>query len=164
MEFIYKILKKARWLTLSKVLKDKGSLLDIGCQDLYFFNKLKNNYSITLADFEPKYGFVKQEDIQNLSFQDHEFDTVLCQEVLEHVPNPPNAIKELKRVCKKKLIITIPNEPFFTLFRGLFWDKEHLWALTPKVLKHHLGKPSFEKKFVFNRYYIGVWEFEEKNI
>jgi len=35
---------------------------------------------------------------------------VLCTEVLEHVPDPSKAIKEILRVAKKEAIITIPNQ------------------------------------------------------
>jgi SAM-dependent methyltransferase len=47
-------------------------------------------------------------DIRNLPFADGEFGTVLCTEVLEHVPEPEKAVRELYRVTKKggKLILT----------------------------------------------------------
>lgn len=49
-------------------------------------------------------------DITNIDVADDSFDAVMCIEVLEHVPNPIMAIKELTRVLKKggKLIITAP--------------------------------------------------------
>ncbi|MFH1971913.1 MAG: methyltransferase domain-containing protein [archaeon] len=161
MEFVYKLLKRLRWRAVRKVIGGNGKLLDIGAQDLYFYNQLKNRFDIVLSDFDPKLDIIKKEDVQNLSFEDNTFDVVLCQEVLEHVQDPVRAIKELKRVCRKRLIITVPNEPYFTLLRGFKWDREHLWALTPRLFKTYLGRPVYEKKIVCKRYYLGVWEFEK---
>lgn len=159
MKQIYSLIKNYRFKVISKLLDaNSKTLLDIGCETLFYYNKLKKRYDITLADYSPKDKVIKKEDVQNLSFKDKSFDIVLCQQVLEHVPNPVKAISELKRVTKKQLIITVPYEPFFTLFRFFNWEKEHLWAVTPKLLKFHLGKPAYENKFFFKRYYIGIWK------
>jgi SAM-dependent methyltransferase len=50
-------------------------------------------------------------DIQKLPYKDSEFDVVLCSETLEHVADFEAAVNELIRVCKKAVIITVPNEP-----------------------------------------------------
>ena len=49
-------------------------------------------------------------DITELPIESDSFDYVLCTEVLEHVPEPLKAMKELTRICKKggKIIITAP--------------------------------------------------------
>lgn len=112
-----------------------------------------------MADYHPRHDSILKEDIQQLSFNDHQFDIVLCQQVLEHVPDPVKAIKELRRVAARQLIITVPYEPFFSIARLCCWEKEHLWAVTPLVLKHYLGAPIFENKLFFKRYYLGVWNF-----
>ena len=51
------------------------------------------------------------EDIQSLSFEDNSFDWIMCNHVLEHVPNDSQAIKESYRVLKMggKAIFTIPG-------------------------------------------------------
>lgn len=155
---LYRFIKRFRYREILKVLGPEGStLLDIGCQDLTFYNKLKKKYSVTLADYSPKNKLISKEDVQKLSYKNKSFDIVVCQEVLEHVPNPVEAIKSLKRVTKRQLVITVPYEPYFTFFRFLVWEKEHLWAITPKLLELYLGKPRYEKKFFFKRYYLGVW-------
>ena len=49
-------------------------------------------------------------DIEKLAFKKEEFDLVFCSQVLEHVPHPQKALKEMNRVLKKKgkVIITVP--------------------------------------------------------
>ncbi len=158
-KFLYTILKSRRLRVIKKILNPEGIILDVGCQDLYFYNHLKSKHEITLVDYYSKNKDIQKEDIQHLSYEDNSFDIVLAQEVLEHVLNPIQAILELKRVVKKQLIITIPNEPFFSLFRCLIWEKQHLWALTPKILKYYLGTPIYEKKIILKRYYVGVWNY-----
>ena len=96
-------------------------------------------------------------DVENIKFPDNSKECVVCFEVLEHTEDPVKAMKELKRVFSKQLIITVPYEPYFTFFR-LGWDKEHYWAIRPSILKHYLGKPVYENLLVFRRYYVAVWE------
>jgi len=159
---LYNLIKLYRFSLVEKLVTPDGkTLLDIGCQDISVYNSLKNSYSITLADFFPSNKLIKKEDVQNLSFKNKSFDIVLCQEVLEHVENPVKAIHELKRITKKQLIISVPNEPFFTLFRFMVWEKEHLWAIAPSLLKIYLGKPVYENKIFFHRYYVAVWRFDK---
>ena len=49
-------------------------------------------------------------DITEIPVHDCSFDAVMCVEVLEHVPDPILAIKELSRILKKDglLIMTVP--------------------------------------------------------
>ena len=63
-------------------------------------------------------------DITDLPIDEETFDYVLCTEVLEHVPEPIKAMKELTRICKKggKLIITAP----FT--SGIHQEPYHFYA------------------------------------
>ena len=45
-------------------------------------------------------GEVQHEDMQNISFSENTFDLVLHSDVLEHVPNPIHAMKEVFRILK----------------------------------------------------------------
>jgi SAM-dependent methyltransferase len=158
---IYSLIRICRWRVVRTCL-DGGSktLLDVGCRDLFFHDLLKNKYQVTAADLNPVSEVIKMEDIQKMSFADKSFDIVLCQEVLEHVPDPVSAMRELKRVTGRQLIVTVPNEPLFTIYRFFVWEKEHLWAITPRALKLHLGQPAHERTIVLGRYYLGVWRFD----
>lgn len=156
---LYNQLRKYRWRIVRPLITgDFETLLDVGCQELYFYEQIKDRLQVTLADFEPRDRLIEKADVQNLPYADDAFDIVLCQQVLEHVYDPVKAIGQLQRVAAKRLIISVPYEPFFTVMRFLLWEKEHLWALTPAVLKHYLGRPVFEKKIVFKRYYVAAWD------
>ncbi|MFD0836761.1 class I SAM-dependent methyltransferase [Mariniflexile aquimaris] len=62
------------------------------------FKKLKNlNYVTT--DLNSPLADVKA-DICNLPFNDNEFDMILCNHVLEHIPDDTKAMHELYRVMK----------------------------------------------------------------
>ncbi len=49
-------------------------------------------------------------DISEIPVPDKHFDAIMCIEVIEHLPNPLDAIKEFRRILKKDgtLIITAP--------------------------------------------------------
>ncbi|MFZ5573399.1 MAG: class I SAM-dependent methyltransferase [Thermodesulfobacteriota bacterium] len=42
------------------------------------------------------------------SFQEDDVDNTVCTEVIEHVPDDRSALKELCRVTRKKVIVTVP--------------------------------------------------------
>jgi ubiquinone/menaquinone biosynthesis C-methylase UbiE len=48
-----------------------------------------------------------------LPFSDRSFDTVLCCEVLEHLDDPDRAIRELNRVARRNVVLSVPLEPYF---------------------------------------------------
>jgi ubiquinone/menaquinone biosynthesis C-methylase UbiE len=93
-------------------------VLEVGCGRGYLANILSTKYEIIACDINisqqlihkyPNIRF-KQENIQNLSFRDNEFDTVICTHTLEHVQYFNIAIKELRRVTKKRLIVVVPKQ------------------------------------------------------
>jgi SAM-dependent methyltransferase len=64
-----------------------------------------------------------QGDLLRLPFEDGEFDLVTCTEVLEHLPEPRQALRELSRVSAGHVVLTVPHEPFFragNLARGRY--------------------------------------------
>lgn len=63
-------------------------------------------------------------DGENLPFKDHEFDFVICNQVLEHVENPERFLKEQMRVSKHGYIET-PS----LIGEYLFPKKAHKWLL-----------------------------------
>jgi SAM-dependent methyltransferase len=60
-------------------------------------------------------------DACELPFEDRSFDLVVCLEVLEHLPEPVRALRELRRVARGGCLLSVPYEPFFragNLLRG----------------------------------------------
>lgn len=53
----------------------------------------------------------KQADIHQLPYEDASFDVVLCNETIEHIPDPQIGVMELIRVARKAVVITVPHEP-----------------------------------------------------
>jgi hypothetical protein len=62
------------------------------------FKQMKNLNYIT-ADLISPWADVKL-DVQNMPFENNEFDVILCNHVLEHVPDDSLAMRELFRVMK----------------------------------------------------------------
>ena len=57
------------------------------------------NIDYVSADLASALAMVKT-DITEMSFEDHIFDVVICNHVLEHIPDDHQAMKELYRVLK----------------------------------------------------------------
>ncbi|WP_445736307.1 class I SAM-dependent methyltransferase [Mariniflexile sp.] len=66
-----------------------------------FYNRFKKmeNLDYVTTDLNSPLADVKA-DICNLPFKDNEFDVILCNHVLEHIPDGTKAMQELYRVMK----------------------------------------------------------------
>ena len=117
------------------VLYAGNKILDLGCATGDYSNNLKSiGYECTGVDINPKYvektrgkgidAYVMKGD--DLNFSDNSFDTVLLFEVLEHVDNPHNVLKEAKRVAKKNILITVPNCTQFSELKASGLTYEHM--------------------------------------
>jgi SAM-dependent methyltransferase len=53
---------------------------------------------------------IQYEDLTALSFGDHEFDCIICMEVLEHIPDYQAALREMRRALRPggRAILTFP--------------------------------------------------------
>ncbi len=59
---------------------------------------------------------VKQASIYSLPFPDSSFDLVICTEVLEHLENPEEGLRELQRVASRYVVLSVPREPLWRVF------------------------------------------------
>ena len=120
-------------LLLSKVKNLKPeSILDVGAGEGFTLEMFRQNKigkkleGIEYMDeaiefgkqFHPKVK-IKKGDIYKLPYKDNSFDVIICTEVLEHLDDPIRALQELRRVTKKYVILSVPNEPLFTIQRFL---------------------------------------------
>ena len=105
----------------SEWIADGSSVLDVGCGDgafLNFLHKQNRGLSLTGVDISEQAlsvargrGFqVSQTDVSNkLSFKDKIFDYSVCSEVLEHIANSEDLLKEMRRISRKGVLASIPN-------------------------------------------------------
>ena len=139
--FLYKSLSGAKKYV-------KGKLLDIGCGDKpyeQFFSDVVSEYiGIDLQQEDSANKLPKKADVycdinKGLPFEDETFDTILCTEVLEHIPEPDNLIREARRVLKKDefLIISAPQ------VWGLHEEPYDFYRYTKYGLKYLAEKNGF---------------------
>ena len=91
------------WLFLKKVTNffiDNLKVLHFAPEQAFSkrFKKMPNLDYVS-TDINAPLAEVKT-DICNLPFQDNEFDVILCNHVLEHIPDDTKAMKELYKVMK----------------------------------------------------------------
>jgi SAM-dependent methyltransferase len=52
-------------------------------------------------------------DATRLPFADDAIDLVVGLEVMEHIPNPASALREIARVCRDTVVLSVPREPIW---------------------------------------------------
>lgn len=92
------------------------SALEIGARDGHISRMLASRFDkVTALDLvKPQWDYPRietvQGDVTKLAFPDNSFDTVVCTEVLEHIPPVllKQACDELKRVARRGVVIGVP--------------------------------------------------------
>jgi SAM-dependent methyltransferase len=91
-----------------------------------------------------------------LPFPDRSADLVTSIEVLEHLPTFEPAVAEMARICRGRLVVSVPWEPWFRLgnlgrgknVKRMGNDPEHVQFFTPGRLKRALGEHFAEVRVV----------------
>lgn len=125
------------------------SVLDVGCGEGFTLARLQKekigksfegidnlDESIEIAKRLHPALNIKKGDIYKLPFKSNSFDLVVCTEVLEHLDNPKKAYKELIRVSNKYILISVPNEPFFTWQRVARFQNILHFGAHPEHIQH----------------------------
>jgi 2-polyprenyl-3-methyl-5-hydroxy-6-metoxy-1,4-benzoquinol methylase len=89
-----------------------------------------------------------QESVYSLKRDDKSFDSIVMLEVLEHLENVELALRELTRVSRKYVVISVPHEPVWrilNLIRGKYVKylgntPGHINHWNPMTLKSLLSK------------------------
>lgn len=159
---------KARWTSywyqIFEVLNTKPKkVLEIGVGNKVVSDYLrKTGVSIKTCDFDASLKPDYVADILDLPLKDNSYDTILCAEVLEHLPFKSFnlALKELKRVSRDKIILTLPHFSLTNLYFGFkfipFLSKKELTKKIDFPLEHHftgehyweIGKKSYSLSFI----------------
>ena len=105
-----------------KVLFDKKKILDIGADKGLLANCLPETsqyYSIGFGE-----DILLKYNLENIPypFEDKEYHTVLCLDVLEHLENIHAAFDECMRLASEHVIISLPN-PYQDFWNFLFFVK-----------------------------------------
>ena len=83
-------------------------MLDLACGDGVYSNRLQDmGFEATAADldrkhflFKGKLRFVSLNLLEDLPFKDASFDYVLFLEIIEHLYNPADVMREIVRILK----------------------------------------------------------------
>lgn len=149
-----KRLKVVYEILLSDVDLRNKNFLEIGCGMGYFCKEaVKKGAKVTGVDVgksllniskkKIKKARFLQANASKLPFKNSTYDIVLCTEVIEHVDDQTNALKEMLRVVKKDglIVITTPNKIYKPLFASLNkvglrpYDGNEKWFFTWSLKK-----------------------------
>ena len=114
--------------------------LDYVSQDLSAYDGSGNESGLQTGSWDTR-GIDIVSDICAMPVEDSSFDAVLCTEVLEHVTNPVDALRELSRVLRPggKIILTAP---FCSLTH--FAPYHYSTGFNKYFYMHHLGQLGFK--------------------
>ena len=127
-------------------IQDGERILDVGCGhgrhsweahrrngcfiyslDIEEENLIKTRHVLRLMDEQAGSNgswLVMRGDTMNLPFKDASFDKIICSEVLEHIPDDQQCIREIVRVLKEDgiLAVSVPTHLTETIYWGISKD------------------------------------------
>jgi 2-polyprenyl-3-methyl-5-hydroxy-6-metoxy-1,4-benzoquinol methylase len=175
---------------INKKVGSKGKMLDVGSalgDSLTEAKKLgwKNLYGVELSDYAAKESRKRGLDIKtgtlySAKYPSNYFDVVTLQDVIEHVKDPVEEIKEIKRVLKPGgyvFLVTPDVGGLWAKLLGPLWyhykPGEHIMYFSQKTLGKILRDAKFKNvetrrtyhvmslNYVFSRLrYYAPWIFE----
>jgi ubiquinone/menaquinone biosynthesis C-methylase UbiE len=133
------------WYQIKEVMRSEpANVLEIGIgPNLVSSFLIQQNISVVTMDREmdlkPQLGGT----VLHLPLKEMSFDTVMCCQVLEHLPFEEfnNCLKELRRITKKKLVLSLPDRtPALSLLvrmpNLIFWD---FMLIFPWAIRKHVS-------------------------
>jgi len=131
-------------ICIDEILKNIrfNNIIDIGCGNGFLLQKIRDkNKNIKLTGteiiinpeikkrFKSKRIKLLKKNIENINQIKKKYDTVICSHVLEHVLDINLAYLNLKKICKKRLIIIVPRErPYEHTFNGHLHFFPYKWS------------------------------------
>lgn len=106
---------------------DAQDILEVGVGEGEVSSRIRARYpgarllGLDLPDDELRQSWAEREltcsfgDIAHLPFPDRSFDLVLAIEVLEHVPDPSAALRDVARVARGAVVLSVPREPIWRI-------------------------------------------------
>jgi len=150
-----------------------GKVLEIGCGLGHLLGWLTDRYQVTGSDINqwaldearknvPQGRFLEQSAEDLGAFKDAEFAILIAKHVVEHLPNPEAAIREMSRVLQPGglLILATPNlDSPMRVRKGAQWigyqDPTHISLKTPAEWLAYLKQYGLQPRRVFSD---GFWD------
>lgn len=160
-------LNKRLYSTYNKISVKKlgiellGKNIDLGCGDKGFTKYLE---SINIESFPYDYpNFDIENDI--LNHADCSIDFITMNAVIEHIHNPDNILKEIKRVLKKDGLLFIRTPNWQMDYKNFFNDPTHVKPYTPETIRKTINlydlKPVFIEPGLIEKHWLW-WELPDR--
>ncbi|RJQ28876.1 class I SAM-dependent methyltransferase [Candidatus Parcubacteria bacterium] len=147
---------------IKKLTPKNGSVLEIGSGYGFFLEKMRRGgykavgieVSKERRRFARKITTAEVLDINlnSTSLDIGQFNTIVMFHVLEHIANPIQFLKNIRRLLKNngKLVIEVPNIRDLQLkhndyYRGWYWQRAHIHYFSPIILTKILKESGFKK-------------------
>ncbi len=169
-ESFYYVLPRAEMLKY--VPKQARCVLDVGCGAGRFGQlvKEKRNAEVWGIELDNEVGEVAKSNIDHVYIGDvdeqirllpsNKFDCIVCNDVLEHLVNPLNTLKEARRLLTDngKIVASIPNIRFYRALKHILIDKDFQYADSGIFDRTHLR--FFTKKSMARMFHDAGYEVE----
>jgi len=132
--FISKALLREKFVSIASHYV-KGRVLDVGCGKRPFYPFLPTTVTEYVGqDNDPALKPDIVSDANAIPVEEGSFDTILCNEVLEHVYKPQEVLREIVRILKPGgyVYITVP------MMWCLHYEPYDFWRYTPFSLRNLL--------------------------
>jgi len=143
----------SRLAEIIKTFESDSRILEVGCgageSSKNIIALLKRQY-FEASDYDKRYvDKLKSIDIKyrvtvesaySLNRNDNEFDHIIMTEVMEHLEDYRLALKELFRVARKSVVISVPNEPLWRILNMARFKYLKDFGNTPGHLNHFSKK------------------------
>jgi SAM-dependent methyltransferase len=116
-----------------------GRVLDVGCGRQPYRRFLASGTKYVGMEYDTRLRPTVVGDVKALPFRDGVFDGVMCNEVLEHVPDPAQALAEINRVLRPggQVYVTVPQS------WGLHYEPYDFYRYTKYGISHLLEHAGF---------------------
>lgn len=126
---------------------DLGSavVLEAGCGVGAYSSQIRRRFSLSVEAFDLEFERVREARVDTphalvaaaeaLPYRDDVFETIISNEVIEHVADDRHAVSEMVRVLKPggRMVIFCPNRWYPVEQHGHYWKGEYHFGNTPLI-------------------------------
>jgi ubiquinone/menaquinone biosynthesis C-methylase UbiE len=164
---LYHVLRFKAIRKMLKALPRGAKILDVGCGSGFSIEqsvKGRNDLKVYGVDVtgdlinyalkrRPQFNFTLAYG-EELPFEDNEFDAILYLDVIEHLVDPSQSLKEARRCLKENgfiiILVVLEHHPLFRIIwwlwlklKGKVWHEAHLHIFSKKSLTELLNNENF---------------------